>query len=106
MPGWVFAGCEARAVETSTVMRSAHPSEAHWYLYFIGSDVHRPGQGLGSTLLRNGLERADRAQLPCYLEATSRLNAALYERCGFVRREPIRIPSGPELYPMWREPAS
>ncbi len=102
---WVFAGREERAAATGGAMRSSHPSQAHWYLYFIGSDVQRPGQGLGSELLRCGLDRADAAQLPCYLEATSQLSAALYERWGFVRREPIQIPGGPELYPMWREGA-
>jgi hypothetical protein len=39
---------------------------------------------------------------PAYLESSKPENIALYERFGFEQRDPIRVPAGPELWPMWR----
>jgi GNAT superfamily N-acetyltransferase len=106
LPDWVMAGCEARVGSVREAMQSAHPSEPHWYLFFIGSDVARIGQGLGARLLQVGLARADAMGWPCYLEATSPASARLYECHGFERRPVLPIAGGPDLYPMWRRPQS
>lgn len=92
----VFAVLEA--------MGRAHPTESHWYLPLIGVDVALQGRGIGSTLLQHSLAVCDRLGLPAYLEATSPGNAALYERHGFRRREPLQVGSCPLITPMWREP--
>lgn len=47
------------------------------------------------------LAECDAAGLPAYLEASSPRNISLYARHG----SPIRWPDGPELFPLWREPA-
>ncbi|QYN34952.1 hypothetical protein K1T35_42510 [Pseudonocardia sp. DSM 110487] len=49
------------------------------------------------------LVRADADGLPAYLEATSLRSRSLYERHGFRDAgDPIQLPDGPSLWPMWR----
>nr|WP_206441920.1 GNAT family N-acetyltransferase [Streptomyces boncukensis] len=82
-----------------------HPSEDHAYLQFIAVLPERQGAGLGGALLGRSLERCDAAALPAYLEASSARSCGLYERLGFrMRGEPVRLPGGPEMWPMWRPP--
>jgi ribosomal protein S18 acetylase RimI-like enzyme len=83
-------------------MGEHHPDEPCWYLPFIGVDPTSQGRGLGSALLRRGLERCDADHLPAYLEASSPRNRALYERHGFAVTGEIRAGDSPPLWPMWR----
>jgi ribosomal protein S18 acetylase RimI-like enzyme len=83
-----------------------HPEGDHWYLPFVGVDPATQGLGYGSELLRHGLARADRDQVPTYLEASSPRNRALYERHGFRAVAEIRTTTSPPLWPMWRHPTS
>jgi GNAT superfamily N-acetyltransferase len=82
-----------------------HPAgTAHLYLVFLGVVPGAQGRGLGGALLRRRLTRADAEGLPAYLEASSPRSRALYVRHGFrdVGAEPIRLPDGPIIWPMWR----
>ncbi|TWF78471.1 acetyltransferase (GNAT) family protein [Pseudonocardia hierapolitana] len=81
-----------------------HPTgTAHLYLVLLGVVPGAQGRGLGGALLRERLGRADAAGLPAYLEATSRSSRALYERHGFRDTgDPIHLPDGPTVWPMWR----
>ncbi|TDE56714.1 N-acetyltransferase [Nonomuraea mesophila] len=83
-----------------------HPSDHdHLYLQFLGVHPACQGKGAGSALLARGLARADAAGLPAYLEASGQANQRLYERHGFVPHgDPILLPDGPAVRPMWREP--
>jgi ribosomal protein S18 acetylase RimI-like enzyme len=81
-----------------------HPSEAHWYLPFIGVDPSRHCQGYGSAMLQDGLARCDQDALPAYLEASSPRNRALYERHGFEVIGEIQVGDCPPMWPMWRAP--
>jgi ribosomal protein S18 acetylase RimI-like enzyme len=83
----------------------AHPHEPAWFLQFLGVDPTHQGQGVGSVLLRQVLDGADRAGEAAYLEATTQRNRALYERHGFRQTGEIVLPDGPTVYPMWRDPA-
>lgn len=85
-------------------MEQFHPTDAHWYLPLIGVDPSMQGQGLGSALLRHALERCDRERLPAYLEASSPLNKALYQRHGFEEIGVIQSASSPPMWPMLRKP--
>jgi ribosomal protein S18 acetylase RimI-like enzyme len=85
-------------------MGEFHPTESHWYLPLIGVDVTQQGRGYGSALLGHGLQRCDRDRLPAYLEATSPLNKALYERHGFEEAGVIQAGSSPPMWPMRRAP--
>ncbi|WP_344068805.1 GNAT family N-acetyltransferase [Streptomyces crystallinus] len=87
---------------------SVHPhGRAHTYLLLIAVAPDRQGQGAGAALMAPVLERCDREGLPAYLEASSARSSVLYERLGFVHLgEPLRLPDGPLMYPMWREPGA
>ncbi|MEA2521546.1 MAG: hypothetical protein QOI81_1192 [Actinomycetota bacterium] len=66
----------------------------------------RQGEGIGSALLRDGLERADAQGIPSWLETSKARNAAYYEGFGFVTLADERAPDdGPRIWFMRREPA-
>ncbi|MFF5987183.1 GNAT family N-acetyltransferase [Prauserella flavalba] len=96
-----------RLVTFAELAAQRHPHDrAHLYLPFLGVEPGRRGSGLGGALLAERLARADRQGLPAYLEASSARSRPLYERHGFhVTGDPITLPDGPEVWPMWREPA-
>jgi ribosomal protein S18 acetylase RimI-like enzyme len=81
-----------------------HPTgTAHLYLVLLGVVPEARERGRGGALLRERLGRADGEGLPAYLEATSLRSRALYERHGFRDTgDPIHLPDGPTLWPMWR----
>jgi ribosomal protein S18 acetylase RimI-like enzyme len=81
-----------------------HPGhESHAYLLFIGVRPERQCQGVGTALLAAGLDVADAAARPAYVEASSTRNATLYGRHRFESMgSPLALPNGPHLYPMWR----
>lgn len=84
------------------LMSQFHPTEPHWYLSMIGVDPSRQGQGLGSALLKAGLQRCDAEGLPAYLESSSPKNVPLYERHGFEVIGLIKPGDHPGLIPMYR----
>jgi len=85
-----------------------HPNhESHAYLLFVGVIPLVQNQGVGGGLLSHRLVGLDEAGRAAYVEASSPRNAALYARLGFSPMgDPIKLPDGPALYPMWRPPAS
>jgi len=87
----------SRGAALESVMHQARPHEEFWYLAGLGAA--RRGEGVGTALLRHRLERVTG---PAYLESSKRENIPLYERFGFELRDPLRLPEGPELWPMWR----
>jgi GNAT superfamily N-acetyltransferase len=91
--------------QAQEVMERCHPREPHYYLHAIGARHANQGQGVGSSLLKEGTLICDREQMPAYLEASSESSARLYERHGFeiFAEEPIGL-GGPPLYFMWRAP--
>jgi ribosomal protein S18 acetylase RimI-like enzyme len=96
-----------RALRGMGAMDAVHPHEPHWYLWLLGVDPQRQGEGLGSRLLAEVLERCDRDRVPAYLEATTPRNREFYVRHGFEDRGELQLPDdGPQLWPMWREPGA
>jgi GNAT superfamily N-acetyltransferase len=86
-------------------LTAVHPGGPHDYLMLMGVLPGWRGRGLGSRLLRQRLEWLDACGSPAYLEATSPASRALYARHGFRDHgQPIQLPEGPTLYPMWRVP--
>jgi ribosomal protein S18 acetylase RimI-like enzyme len=55
----------------------------HWYLLNLAVRPELQGQGLGSTLLRYGLNRAQQQGRPCFLETSKAGNVPFYQRHGF-----------------------
>jgi PPOX class probable F420-dependent enzyme len=82
-----------------------HPkSPDHLYLATLGVKPSEQGRGLGSLLLGPALELCDRDGLAAYLEASKESNIAFYARHGFRVTREIKLPRGPTMYAMWREP--
>lgn len=80
--------------------------DPHWYLSAIGVDPKRQGEGLGSTLVRSGLHRAEADHTPIYLETQTAGNVGFYQYLGFEVLEQITA-AGLNL-PLWlmRHPPS
>jgi ribosomal protein S18 acetylase RimI-like enzyme len=88
-----FAGIERR-----------HPKDPHLYLAVLGVDPNRQGAGIGSALLEPGLDFCDQEGLPAYLETGKERNLAFYGRHGFAVTGELRLPKGPPVWLMSREP--
>lgn len=102
-----FGGNLPRALRTQLEVESKHPKDPkHWYLGYLGVTSGHQGQGIGSLVLREVLEGADRNGTPAYLESSNKRNITLYERHGFriVEAYPA-LGKGPTIHRMWREPA-
>ncbi|MDF0530103.1 GNAT family N-acetyltransferase [Tsukamurella sp. 8F] len=95
----------ALAVRTGSVrgarlvmrMLELRPAEPHWYLSTLGAVT--PGRGIGTALLRHGL---DRVEGPAYLESSNPRNLPLYERFGFEVTGEVSIAGSPPLAAMYR----
>jgi ribosomal protein S18 acetylase RimI-like enzyme len=86
-------------------VQRAHPHDPpHWYLAVLGTDPSAQGQGLGSAVLRPVLELCDRDGVAAYLESSKERNIDFYARHGFRVTGELRLPRGPSVWPMWRDP--
>ncbi len=86
-------------------MERDHPhTTPHWYLAVLGTEPDMQGQGLGSAVLAPVLEQCDRDGVAAYLESSKENNIAFYARHGFRVTGEIRLPRGPKMWPMWRDP--
>ena len=85
-------------------IESYHPHDADcWYLPLIGVDPAHQGKGLGGTLMKFANQRIDEQGALGYIEASSKLNAALYRRHGFEVIGKVRTASSPTARTMLRE---
>jgi GNAT superfamily N-acetyltransferase len=81
-------------LEMEKQMHRAVP-EAHWYLFILGVDPPRQRHGLGSALLRVGLERAASQNAPACLVTAQPRNIPFYEKNGMrIAYEGIEPSSG------------
>jgi GNAT superfamily N-acetyltransferase len=64
-------------------MRRKHLHEPHWFLWVLGVEPERQGQGLGSRLLRSLRAKADAERMPCYLETDRKTSVRIYQNHGF-----------------------
>lgn len=89
-------------------LERSHPAgQAHHHLAILAVRPDRQGQGVGTRMLRAYHRVLDEADGAAYLEASHPRNRELYRRHGYVDRgQPIELPDGPCLYPMWRAPAA
>lgn len=77
-------------------------NQPHWYLLALGVSATCQSQGIGSLLIQPILERADRENLPCYLETSTERAVHFYQRNGF---EILRTGEKPvKFWTMKREP--
>lgn len=77
----------------------------HEYLWALGVRPGLQGQGLGSRLLRAGLEALDRERRTTYLETHDAPNVPFYERHGFALLDEEVVPRTPlKQWSMLRRP--
>ncbi len=89
-----------------TNVERKHPaSPPHWYLAVVGTDPDDQGKCLGGTVLSPVLEQCDRDGVAAYLESSKESNLAYYARHGFKVTNEHRLPWGPPVWAMWRDPA-
>ena len=93
-----------RVLRGMALLEKRHPRAPHWYLAHLGVDPVHQGEGLGSALMRPVLEGCDRDGVPAYLESSKERNIAFYARHGFRVTEEVRLPGGPPVWLMWRDP--
>jgi GNAT superfamily N-acetyltransferase len=93
-----------RALGGLREIEEKHPRAPHWYLAVLGTDPPRQGEGIGSALLAPVLADCDRLEVPAYLETGTERNVAFYTRHGFRVTSEIRLPDGPPMWLMWRDP--
>jgi ribosomal protein S18 acetylase RimI-like enzyme len=94
------------ALGLTGVQRKRSHKPAHWYLSLLGTDPDARGHGYASAVLQPVLDRCDRDRVGAYLESSKERNIDFYVRYGFRVTEELRLPRGPRMWPMWREPAS
>jgi len=88
-------------------LEARHPvGMAHHHLALLAVRPDQQGRGTGTALLRFHHQLLDHDGLPAYLEASDLRTRRLYLRHGYADHvgQPIRLPGGPVMYPMVREP--
>ncbi|MFI0990239.1 GNAT family N-acetyltransferase [Streptomyces exfoliatus] len=94
------SGDRAAASETAdTAMAPYRPEEPGWFLETVATAPEAQGKGLGSVVLIPGIQEAERAGYPAFLETSSEANVRFYERLGFkvtadVQLHDSALPSG------------
>lgn len=76
----------------------------HWYLFVLGVEPERQGQGVGGKMIGPILERADKDRLPCYLETMKEINVTFYKKHGFEVIVDDQFKDGPRYWTMKRDP--
>jgi ribosomal protein S18 acetylase RimI-like enzyme len=94
------------ALGLTGVRRKRSHKPAHWYLSLLGTDPDARGHGYGSAVLRPVLERCDSDRVGAYLESSKERNIDFYARHGFRVTDEYRLPRGPTMWAMWREPVA
>jgi ribosomal protein S18 acetylase RimI-like enzyme len=87
-----------------TELERMRPDEPHWYLFHVGAEPGHQARGVGSALVRHGLERADADGVPAHLECAADM-VGYYARFGFVEVDAAPI-EGLDLVTMTRPPRS
>lgn len=78
----------------------------HWYVMAVGVAPASQSRGIGTALLRPGIERAGAAGLPCYLATANSKNVAFYLALGFrLMVETIEPSSGLTFWTFRRDPS-
>jgi GNAT superfamily N-acetyltransferase len=86
-------------------MEAAHAEHPeHYYLAVLGTRPDRQGEGVGTALMAPVLATCDAEGIGAYLESSKDTNIPFYARHGFEVVGEVTFPSGPTIWPMWRDP--
>jgi ribosomal protein S18 acetylase RimI-like enzyme len=80
-------------------LHKIHAARSHWYLMMLGVGPAYQNQGVGSALIQPILDKADRENMPCYLETSTAAAVRFYQRHGFKVVETIDL--APEQIQIW-----
>jgi GNAT superfamily N-acetyltransferase len=96
----------ARFEAFDAALETRHPVTVHHqHLALLAVSPGRQRHGTGTTLLTARHATLDAEGIPAFLEASGPDFRRLYLRHGYADYGPrIELPSGPALYPMWRQP--
>jgi GNAT superfamily N-acetyltransferase len=83
-----------------------HPGDRpHEHLAILAVRPDRQLLGIGTALMNARHAILDRDGTPAYLEASDRAKRDIYLAHGYTDTgDPIHLPDGPPMYPMWRHP--
>lgn len=84
--------------QLGTLQKELMP-EPMWHLLALGVDPELQGRGLGSALVRAGIDRAAADAHPIYLETDTEENVEFYGRLGFEVLETVTVEA--IAIPMW-----
>jgi ribosomal protein S18 acetylase RimI-like enzyme len=95
----------SRLLAMNKAMDRHHPKiEKHSYLFLIGVHPQIQSRGIGSCLLRTGLERVDTQGCSAFLETSAESAISLYRRFRFEISEIYDVCQGaPRTWAMWRQ---
>ena len=85
-------------------VHALEPGGDHYYLGVIASDPAARGRGHGAAVLRPGLEAADAAGLPTFLETGTESNVGFYRRFGFAVTDELDLDDGTRIWCLTRPP--
>jgi ribosomal protein S18 acetylase RimI-like enzyme len=88
----------ANMLYTDKVHKEVMPA-GHWYLWVLGVEPSRQGQGIGGKLIAPILEGARSSKVACYLETHNPKNLAFYGKYGFEVAREGKIPN--RGLPVW-----
>ncbi|KAA6220900.1 GNAT family N-acetyltransferase [Streptomyces albofaciens JCM 4342] len=95
------------SAQAEATMGPHRPTGPVWFLGSVGVDPDRQGRGLGGAVIRPGLEAADAAGVPAFLETSDERNVRFYERLGFAVTADYVLPGGgPRTWAMTRKPGA
>ncbi len=97
---------EQRLDAYDALVHDRGPTGDHYYLGVIASDPAARGRGHGSAVLRPGLEAADAAGLPTFLETGTESNLGFYGRFGFEVTAELDLDDGTRVWCFTRQPGA
>jgi ribosomal protein S18 acetylase RimI-like enzyme len=94
----------SRLAALNRAMERHHPKNMpHSYLFLLGVHPRLQGMGIGSRLLKAGLERVDAQARAAFLETSDETAIPLYKRFGFEITDVYDVrPGSPPSWAMWR----
>jgi len=97
---------EQRLDAYDALVHDVGPTGDHYYLGVIGSDPAARGRGHGSAVLRPGLDAADAAGLPTFLETGTEGNVGFYRRFGFEVTAELDLDDETRVWCLTRQPGA
>jgi len=72
-----------KALKRESSIKKLQPQKPMNYLWFIGVDPQKQGDGIGSQLMEEIIQYSEKMQKPIYLETSTLSNLPWYEKFGF-----------------------